>query len=338
MPPGLCVGGLLLVSSLLLIPTTSRAAGDTRSPMLLKLAEEHFLAGISLARMGKYHEAIARLRASLRLVPGDTLRQRRIKLSLRYYIGRTYHLMGKHLLARDNYRAFLASAPAKNRKRGQVGRWLAEILPRLGGTVSVRVVGPPARVVVAHPGGRRSGESPLTVKVEAGEVTVTVRRPGFLPHSTILAVRPRQTLVRTVSLARQRVTPPAQSGRRVVHHKVRWLAWVLAGAGTAGLGAGVAFGRLSQVSQGVAVEQLDLKTAEGTQDAIYFRTEAVSRARIANILYATGGALLAAGVVTFFLTPSRLIAGPTAGKASSGVSVVPVPLLGGAGLSARGSF
>ncbi len=112
---------------------------------------------------------------------------------------------------------------------------------------------------------------------------------------------------------------------------LRPVGYVLAGAGVVAAGVGVVFALQSKAARGQvenAKPDADgvIRTLKQT-DAIALEADANSKALLANVMFAAGGALVVSGAVCWLLGGS---------SSSSSVAVAPIP--GGAAVSLGGSF
>lgn len=150
--------------------------------------------------------------------------------------------------------------------------------------------------------GTRSVSVPSTGgSFEVAEATVAVRVTVKGEQDwVLLALEPTRYEAPAAPVAAVAAAPEAPATvtqqTATVEPRFRPLAYALAGTGAAALATGLVFGLLAQNAR-TELMRVDLTRAQ----ALTLAPEAVAKATIANVLFISGGTLLAAGVVTFLL-------------------------------------
>jgi hypothetical protein len=341
-PGGSGVRALAGLFALCFVHTPLPAFAET-SPADKAAAEALFDRGLSLLRNGAYKEACAKLESSQRIDPA---------VGTLLYLGTCYEGLGRTASAWATFReaSSLARSTGQN-DRAEIARDRAEKLEPELAYLAI-VVPPETRVPelsVRRAGNLVSSELyGASVPTDPGAIVVEANAPGYFPFTTTVTLAARDH--RSVSLPALRARPgavPATSKKPQESSSPaqtltlpetdsrgpgagRIAAYSLLGAGVIGVGIGSYFGiRAIQhnrdakndhgCSGDVCDDQSGVDKTERSRDA----------ARVSNIAFAAGSALLATGVVLYLVSPR-----PSTKTLALGTRALP----GGAGLSLRGAF
>lgn len=300
-----------LVWSLVCLAVTPAFAQSGRTSSkdtsnLLKIAEKLFLEGTQLAQKGKYEAALAKFRASYRIVPtAKAPKNERIRGTLHLLIGRTYHRMKQWMKARDHYRNYMRTMPNDSR-RPKVKGWIRELQPHLITTLKLTVT-PQGECVVKHPGGVWKGAAPASVSVEAGAVQVSCRAQMYKPGRLSFSLPPKRVTIKQLELQPLPKLPPPPADNR-------WVGIVIGAVGLAAIATGGVLGGVAVSERETAIKLRDEATT-GTDSTNAWQTfeGAQQKAMLANVMYAAGGGLAITGVILYFvLMPRARTTTPTA--------------------------
>jgi hypothetical protein len=190
----------------------------------------------------------------------------------------------------------------------------------------------------------------VSIPTDPGDIEVEASAPGYAPFSEDVPLAARQR--RQVTIASlQRLpgndpppipqTVPAApelppDGRHPDIRPIRYtsqpspVAYVLGGAGVVGIGVGSFFGLRAIARNNEAKRDYDCHGGTCTQKAgLDVTDEAVRAARISNVAFAAGGALLVGGLIVYLTAPR---------KAESALLVVPGAGPSGASLWLKSAF
>lgn len=295
-------------------------------------AEALFDQGLELMKAGKYAEACPRLESSQRVDPG---------VGTLLYLGECYEKLGKTASAWATFReaASAASAAGQN-DRAAIGndraqklmprllRLQLELAPELEGLDGLEILRdgkPVARALWGTP-----------IPVDPGEHALEVRAPGHETHRTTFrgegegkTATLRLPALKRVEGAPADATEPAATGSGSAAVGVdatpsdgtaqRTTGLVLGGLGVVGVGVGSFFG-LRAIQKNKDAEESCSGSSCSTPGGVDLTNDALSAARISNVAFLAGGALLAGGVVLYLTAPkqrevARLHVAPTVGGA-----------------------
>lgn len=186
--------------------------------------------------------------------------------------------LGRYGEAVERMEQFLATDPPPG--KAEAARAVIERL-----TPAVRVESDPPGAVVWR-GGEPLGETPLEVRLVAGNVALELRKEGFDVLARTIQVPPRDGLVFRAALAVLPPPPPPPPPPTGLGHR-GWGFVLLGGAGVAGAAAGVFYALGS-----AAVDDRDAATSRARWDAAHDRVELFDT----SIKAAGGVAVVAASV------------------------------------------
>jgi len=338
---------LAALASCVAVPAVARA----QSKDDVARADALFNAAKALTDAGNYADACAKYAESKRLAPG---------LGVTLYLADCYEHIGRTASAWTEFLAAEGLARQRNDKRADVAHQHAQALePKLDRlTITVAPTVPQAGLSILRDGLPVTQEElGLAVPVDPGDHAVVVSAPGHASRTLNAHVGPESptATVRIDSLDETPAnTPPptpataptnapadsAQTGAEQPSSSGdsgktrRILSFAAMGAGVVGLGVGTVFGflaksKLDSTNNGSQPEcdSTDHCTKQGLDD----RKTAESFATVSTIGFIAGGVLAAGGVVLFLTSP------PPA-STSTGLTLSPAPLTGGAGALLSGSF
>lgn len=293
--------GWLLLVALSLFGTTPAVAQpkkDTGTSNLLRIAEKLFLEGMRLAQQRRFEDALAKFRASYRIVPSaKEPKNERIRGTLHLLIGRTYHRMKRWTLARDHYRLYLGMMQ-QDRRRPKVLAWLKEIRPNLMATLRLSST-PSGRCVVTFPGGKWEGTPPASIKVESGKVSIRCSAEMYKAKSMHIAIAPKESKDALFELEKLPAPPPPPQD-------LRWVGAVIGGLGLAALASGGVLGGLALADQDNALSAAqNAQNGDDTFNAWRTHREGEQKAFVANIMFISGGVLAVTGVILYFVLIPR---------------------------------
>ena len=297
---------------------------------------------------GRYADACAKYAESKRLAPG---------LGVTLYLADCYEHIGRTASAWTEFLAAEGLARERNDKRADIAHQHAQALEaklnRL--TITVAPTVPQANLSILRDGVPvASAELGLAVPVDPGDHAVVVSAPGHAPRTLSAHTGPEAptATVRIDSLdetpagtptpaptptqtsPEQPATSPEQpAGSSEDTGKTRrLLSFGAMGLGVVGLGVGTVFGFLAKskldASNNGPCNSADRCSSEGLSD----RKDAETFATVSTIGFIAGGVLAAGGVVLFLTAP------PSTSTSTTGVTLSPAPLTGGAGALLSGSF
>ncbi len=338
---------LAALASCVAVPAVARA----QSKDDVARADALFNAAKALTDAGNYADACAKFAESKRLAPG---------LGVTLYLADCYERIGRTASAWTEFLAAEGLARQRNDKRADVARQHAQALePKLDRlTIVLAPTVPQAGLAILRDGVPVTQEElGLAVPVDPGDHAVVVSAPGHASRTLNAHVGPESptATVRIDSLDDTSATAPsptpatapttgptdsAQTGAEQPPSSGdsgktrRILSFAAMGAGVVGLGVGTVFGflaksKLDSTNNGSSPEcdSSDHCTTQGLND----RKTAESFATVSTIGFIAGGVLAAGGVVLFLTAP------PPA-STSTGITLSPAPLTGGAGALLSGSF
>jgi serine/threonine-protein kinase len=336
---------LAALASCVAVPAAARA----QSKEDIARADALFNAAKALTDAGNYADACAKYAESKRLAPG---------LGVTLYLADCYEHIGRTASAWTEFLAAEGLARQRNDKRAEVAHQHAQALePKLDRlTITVAPTVPQAGLSILRDGVPVTREElGLAVPVDPGDHAVVVSAPGHAPRTLDAHVGPESptATVRIDSLddtpattpssapgpaPATATTEPAPSGPERPPASAdssktrRILGFGAIGVGAVGLGVGTVFGFLAK-------SKLDASNSNGNCDSqdrctstgLSDRKDAESFATFSTIGFIAGGVFAAGGVVLFLTAP------PPASP-STGLTLMPAPLTGGAGALLRGSF
>jgi serine/threonine-protein kinase len=303
-------------------------------------AEALFDQGLELMQAGKYAEACQRLESSQRVDPG---------VGTLLYLGECYEKLGKTASAWATFREAASAANAAGQTdRANIGteraqklmprllRLQLELAPELEGLEGLEILRDGKSVPRALWG--------TPVPVDPGEHALEVRAPG---HETFRTAFRGEGEGKTETLqlpALKRLPesadpPSGQQGSPAGAGAVsmedapsdgsaqRTSGLVLGGLGVIGVGVGSFFG-LRAIQKNKDAEESCSGSSCSTPAGVELTNDALNAARISNVAFIAGGALLAGGVVLYLTAP----------KQQEVARVQMVPTVGGAQLSLGGNF
>jgi hypothetical protein len=342
---------LAALASCVAVPAVARA----QSKEDIARADALFNAAKALTDAGNYADACAKYAESKRLAPG---------LGVTLYLADCYERIGRTASAWTEFLAAEGLARQRNDKRADVAHQHAQALePKLDRlTITVAPTVPQAGLSIMRDGVPVTREElGLAVPVDPGDHAVVVSAPGHASRTLNAHVGPESptATVRIDSLdetpsAATSPTPatapasaPTDSAQTGAEQPPtsddsgktrRILSFAAMGAGVVGLGVGTVFGFLAKSkldtsnsgSNGASApcDSQDRCTKSGLDD----RQSAESFATVSTIGFIAGGVLAAGGVVLFLTAP------PATTPTSTGITLSPAPLTGGAGALLSGSF
>lgn len=169
-----------------------------------------------------------------------------------------------------------------------------------------------------------SGRLPITRKVvlregEKGHVEEIVFPLAGSPASPAPVVAPVPAAPPPVETP-PAADPPAESS---AGNTQRTVAYVLGGAGLVGIGIGTVFGLVSRSTYVEALTSCPNGTSSCTDAGVIGGEDAHGQATISTAAFIVGGALLGAGLVTFFTAPKKSVVSvqPTASAGSAGIRI-----------------
>tara|TARA_B100001989_G_scaffold252823_1_gene236418 strand:+ start:558 stop:1496 length:939 start_codon:yes stop_codon:yes gene_type:complete len=289
--------------SLVCLPTQHSHAKTTEAPpSLLKEAERLWKEGVTIARNKQYQKALSKFWASYRLVP-NTSKYAKLRGVIHFFIGRTYHKIKKWLPARDHYRAYVKLQP-KGRYRKNTERWLKIIFPHIKATITLQTTPTQANCTLTHPGGTWNGSPKQPITIEAGNIEVKCEADGYYPTK-------QSTKIKANASKRVALTLKAKPKIRYTPD-VRWIGWSIGGAGVVAASIGGVFGGMAANERASADAYRREQSALGSENYLKTGMQAERMAMTANILFITGGALVATGVILHFVLAPRKIVVPAA--------------------------
>jgi hypothetical protein len=328
--------------ALLLVPAPSRA--DPRAEARNKLVQ-----GGEFLKHGQYEDALARFQEAYRLVPSP---------KIQYNFGLAYRGLGRKAEALEAFEKFLAEAPdASKETRQNAGRERGQLVAQVT-MLEVKVDLPGAEVFVdgrsygtartapiyLDPGPHqlmveKAGEGPAyteRINASAGQrITVMARlikgpSPEPSPSPSPREPAPHEPAPRPAEPIAQGDAPPPSAGSGPHWQPVA--AWAAAGGAALALGFGVA----ELLSANNKFNEFNGKAECGENNpnrggpaCSSLFNDATAARQLSVVGFAAAGALAAASVVFFAITPDR---------SQDGVSLACTPTLGGPGLSCGGRF
>lgn len=285
----ICLCGLFFLA-----PSWSYAkkkASDSGVQNLLKIAEKLYVEGIRLAQQKKFEEALAKFRASYRIVPpANEAKNNHIRGILHLLIGRTYHRMKQWSKARDHYRKYLKIL-RKDARRAKVKRWLHQLYPHLSAHLNVQMQ-PTGSCSVLHPRASWKGKVPARIQVESGRITLECSSPGYKMERRQIQIRPKQNYTLKFKLLPLPKPPP----------DLRWVAFSIGGLGVAMVATGAVLGGLALMHQNEAFQVLDGATdGHESGNAWDLYRNGQQKAGAANVLYASGGGVVLTSILLYFV-------------------------------------
>lgn len=292
------------------------------SPNDKALAESLFDRGLELMKLGKDEEACQTLERSQAVEPG---------VGTMLYLAECYEKLGRTASAWAMYREASSLAQEQGQtERAKKGATRAE---NLQASLSKLTLVPPRETIPGLLITRNGNVVPavalgVPVPVDPGEQKLTAAAPGYAPWSTsvdlpangarlvvdvpsLQPLPPAQVAPAPALVAQSEPTqaapvaassPPAAATHdtpRATFHKP--LAYVLGGVGVVTLGVGSYFGIRAISENGKADDACP--NGRCTGEGIEHDEAARSAATAANVLMASGAALLAAGVVIYLVRP-----------------------------------
>ena len=338
--------GLAAALALTILLGAPPATGALPPSGLSKMKAE-YARGYDLFDEAKNGPALKHFRAAYRLAPPGA-KYEKARNALRYYIGMCLHRLKKPVPALKVLSAFLrrtGRAADRAIARDTVKLIRAELKARRPKPTPVgsrQPPGPPESVETPAGHGykpavvRSPGKQPRKVSRPAAAAKKPTDEPRPKPPAVVPALSPKPkggptrlgalppspVAVRTAPGSKP-ARPMEPSGPR--KRNIGVLPWVTLGLGVAALSAGVGFGILTRKS----LAQADDAASSGAADEFVAHDTAARRGALtANVLFLSGGALVAAGGIWALVRGLR--------RPSSGVSVGVSAGARGAVVSVRG--
>ena len=330
--------------ALLVIATTVTAVAPARAQdaQTQAMGRALFNEGVILFNKGDYDSACPKFEASLKHYPG---------LGTRGKLAECYEKQGRYASAWSAYREVAQLAMrGGDPTREQVASGRAKSLePKLS---YVTITMPPANDatgLVVKRGGTELERAKFgsAEPVDSGAITIEVSAPNRKTFTTqITAVQGQSVRFEVPALERKESTatttgttppPPPMTNYDAPGMKGDPPAWqkpagiVLLAVGVAGMGVGGYFGLSAKSRYGAAFDGGGCDRATKICDAPGQNAvdDARSKATLSTILFASGGAFVVAGALVFLTAPS---------SRARAVTVAPVTVAGGAGLSVGGAL
>lgn len=305
-------------------------------------AEALFDQGVSLLRNRQYKEACEKLETSQRIDPA---------VGTLLYLGECYERLGRTASAWAMFREASSLAQSNGQTdRAKIASQRAERLEAALAYFTVNVT-PEARVpgLVVRRGSDivKPELFGVSIPTDPGEIKVEASAPGYAPFTQTIALSSRERS--EASVPRLDPLPPQQAAEpkpavpdttAAIHgppddvQPVRYVrepspvSYVLGGIGLVGLGVGSFFGIKAIQRNNDATRNYGCSGSICTDPrGLDVTDDARKAARISDIAFVAGGALLASGVVLFIAAPRR----PETG-------LLLAPTSAGATLSMRGAF
>jgi hypothetical protein len=341
---------LAALASVVTVPVVARA----QSKDDIARADALFNAAKALTDAGQYADACAKFAESKRLAPG---------LGVTLYLADCYEHIGRTASAWTEFLDAEGLARQRNDKRADVAHQRAQALePKLDRlTITVAPTVPQTGLSILRDGVAVPREElGAAVPVDPGDHAIVVSAPGHAARTLNAHVGPESptATVRIDSLDEGPVTtpsptpapaaapppaptpaeqpqgpeqPPASSDDSSKTRRL--ISFGAMGLGVVGIGVGTVFGFLAK-------SKLDASNSNGHCNPADFcdptglsdRHDAGTFATVSTIGFIAGGVLAAGGVVLF------LTSAPSAPTSTTGLSLTPAPLTGGAGALLSGSF
>lgn len=340
---------LAVLASAVALPSIARA----QSKDDIARADALFNAAKALTDAGQYADACAKFAESKRLAPG---------LGVTLYLADCYEHIGRTASAWTEFLDAEGLARQRNDKRAEVAHQRAQALEakldRL--TITVAPTVPQAGLSILRDGVPVPREElGVAVPVDPGDHAIVVSAPGHAartlnahvgPESPTATVRidsldegPVSTPTPAPAPAAPPAPTPAEQPQAAPEQPPassqdssktrRLISFGAMGLGVAGIGVGTVFGFLAK-------SKLDASNGNGNCDStdhcnktgLSDRKDAETFATVSTIGFIAGGVLAAGGVVLF------LTSAPPAATSTTGVTLSPAPLTGGAGALISGSF
>ncbi|AKV02171.1 hypothetical protein AKJ09_08834 [Labilithrix luteola] len=301
-----------------------------------------FNEGVALYNDGKFAEACAKLETSLKYFPG---------IGVRGKLAECYEKLGRYASAWSMYKevADLATRSGEPTREAVANERVKALDPKLS---HVTIVLPPANDV---PGlvVKRNGQVLERAKlgaaqtVDAGNVTVEVTAPNrklfytqvavTVGQSTRIEIPALEPIVIAETPAPEPPPPHASTPLTEPPAPPTSTPWqkpaglVIGGLGITSMLVGGVFGFSARATYDSAFDNgaCTKPTNECTADGQSQIDSARSQATASTILFITGGALTAGGIVLYLTAPRAR---------TSGLRLVPSPYAGGAGLTLAGSL
>ena len=282
-------------------------------------AEALFDRGISLMREGKLEEACARLEQSQAIERG---------IGTMLYLAECYEKSGRTASAWALFREAASEAQAAGQvERAVAGRQRAERLEPSLTKLTVEVSESsrvPGIEVVRNGTPIHKGAWGLPLPVDPGEQRILVQAPGYEPHTLVIVVE------RGTSTARVDVPPlvraplpavsdavPAESApgqstplpsvavttEPPTKSKLKLVGIIVGGAGVALLAVGGGFGIRAIHKNNDAKQAGCTRKTCTDDDGVDLTNQALTASKVANVGIIGGGALVAGGLLTYFLAP-----------------------------------
>ncbi|HUQ06859.1 MAG TPA: PEGA domain-containing protein [Kofleriaceae bacterium] len=147
---------------------------------------------------GAYAQALDLFRAAYARYPST---------KLLFNIGKTLEAMGRHREAAATFDAYLARPDVDPARRGEIVDLLRALEPRLG-TLVFASLDDEARVTVDGETATPAGRPVRVVRIDPGDHTVRVEKPGFLPFELTVSVGAGEAKNLDVRLSPEPPAPP----------------------------------------------------------------------------------------------------------------------------------
>jgi hypothetical protein len=293
-------------------------------------ADRLFREGKQLYGEGKYDEACQALATSDELDPA---------IGTLGLLAACHEKRGDLLAAWKGYLETKRRADAKRDSRGEYATEQAAAVKARLARLTIRSLGNELDLEVTRDGvGVPASLLGVEVPLNPGEHTITARVLGAKDEQDGPAAQAWKTSVSLKEGEARTVEIPALglAAGSASSGPPRWLAFVVGGAGLAGIGVGAVAGSIA-ISNNTA--SMNKTTCSPIAKECSERDAAFTAATISTIGFVVGGAAVAAGVVLFFVSDAGSPA-PLSGAQASGLSIHLAPSIGpsSAGVILGGTF
>ncbi|MFZ5892312.1 MAG: tetratricopeptide repeat protein [Myxococcota bacterium] len=315
----------------LLLPALSSGRAFAEATSSDKAAAEAlFDQGVALLRNHQYKEACEKLETSQKIDPA---------VGTLLYLGECYERQGRTASAWVMFRE--ASSLAQTNGQSERSKLAAQRAERLEPDLAYLAVSvaPEARVpgLVVRRGNDvvKPELFGVSIPMDPGDIQLEASAPGYAPFTETVSVTPREHRQASIPALLALPTPvsnapalppqspvltnaPPPSVEPVKYvRKPSPLAYVLGGVGIVGLGVGSYFGVKAIQRNNQAKDDYGCSGGACTEErGVALSDQALTAARISNVAFAAGGALLVSGIVLYIAAPRR---------PETALSLVPTP-------------
>jgi hypothetical protein len=344
-----------VVAVVVALAATPLAVARAQSKEEIARADSLFNAGKALTDAGQYADACPKFAESKRLAPG---------LGVTLYLADCYEQSGRTASAWSEFLSAEGLARERNDKRSELARARAQALePKLNRlTIAVAPTIPRLGLQVLRDGSPVGQEElGLAVPVDPGDHVIVVSSPGHKvrsfnshvgPESPTATVRvdtlddesataplpatgtptpapaPLPTSTSASTLPSTPVLPPTRASDDGAAR--RWIGLSMGGIGVVGVGVGAALGLVAKSKLDQSNSGPCDPTDRCSDSGLALRKDAGAFAMGSTIAFVAGGIALATGVVLYVTAPHSV--------STTGVLIVPAPIVGGGGASVRVGF